>query len=523
MTQALAGAGIACLVVAAWLRVVLVTPARDRDAPWARITPQALSSQDRLAFSIGALRATDPDLVADRPLTAPQKRFLILLLGALLIVLVAAPKPTLIALIVVVNLIYIAALALRVRLFALGLNKRGLIEIGDDHARSYPPERLPRYTVLVPAYHETDVFARLVVNLRALDYPADRLEILLLLEADDHETIRAAQEAVGLESDVTILTVPAAQPRTKPKALNYGITVATGDLLTIYDAEDRPDPLQLRKAAIALSTAPTDVACVQAKLAFFNPGQNLLTRWFTIEYRIWFNELLPGLSQLDAPIPLGGTSNHFRRAALLELGAWDPFNVTEDADLGIRLHRRGYRSAVLDSVTNEEANSDFINWIKQRSRWYKGYAQTLLVHLRHPIQLYREVGFGGFVFMCLFIGGTPLLAVLNPVFWITTALWFIAHPPFIQSVIPAVPFYLGLTSWIIGNFLVIWTWLLSAKDCDDGLVLAALLAPVYWLMMGLAAIKGAMQLVTAPSFWEKTHHGLDTASVSRGSELNAPV
>jgi len=523
MTQAIAAIGVVCLAVGAWLRVVLAAPAPDNSAEWVRWRdePTKMTTKDRLAYSIGALRAAEPDLVADRSFTPAQQRFFIILAGIVLLLLVTATEQTIIGILLLVNIAYISALVLRIRLFFLGLNDRGMIRISDEAARSYPYERLPRYTVLVPAFRETEVFGRLVTNLRALDYPREKLQVLLLLEADDHETIEAATDAVGASTDITIVTVPAAEPRTKPKALNYGLTSATGDLITIYDAEDRPDPLQLRKAAIAMESSPPEMACLQAQLGFFNPRQNLLTRWFTIEYRMWFNDLLPGLAQLDAPIPLGGTSNHFRRSALMDLGAWDPFNVTEDADLGVRLHRKGYRSGVLDSVTYEEANSDFINWIKQRSRWYKGYAQTLLVHLRHPVRLYREIGFSGLLLMCMFVGGTPLLAVMNPLFWATTALWFIAHPSFIRDVIPVVPYFLGLVSWVIGNVIVYWTWLLSARKADEGLVVAAVLAPLYWVMMAAAAIKATIQLATAPSFWEKTHHGLDVAPTAAAAGAHA--
>jgi glycosyltransferase involved in cell wall biosynthesis len=213
---------------------------------------------------------------------------------------------------------------------------------------------------------------------------------------------------MDLQPPFEVVVVPPVGPRTKPKALNYALLDSTGDIVCIYDAEDRPDPLQLKKVAATFRQLGPEYACVQAELAYFNADENLITRWFAVEYRAWFTQFLPQLSRVEAPIPLGGTSNHFRRELLVQLGAWDPYNVTEDADLGIRLHRQGYRVAVLDSVTYEEANTDFVNWIKQRSRWYKGYAQTYLVHMRHPIRLLRDVGLAGFVRFNLFVGGTPV-------------------------------------------------------------------------------------------------------------------
>jgi glycosyltransferase XagB len=279
--------------------------------------------------------------------------------------------------------------------------------------------------------------------------------------------------------------------------------------------------LQLRKAAIALMASPPEVACVQARLGFFNPQQNLLTKWFTLDYRMWFGELLPGLVQLQAPIPLGGTSNHFRKEVLLEVGAWDAFNVTEDADLGLRLYRLGYRTGVVDSMTLEEANSDFVNWIKQRSRWYKGYAQTLLVHLRDPRAFRRDVGLRGMLLACLFIGGTPLLAVMNSFFWTCVIVWFIFQPHFFMEVLPTLTYFLGMISWIAGNALMLYMWLIGARRSEDKLALAAVLSPLYWLMMAAAATKAALQLVTAPSYWEKTQHGLDAPAPSQSTQTAA--
>jgi cellulose synthase/poly-beta-1,6-N-acetylglucosamine synthase-like glycosyltransferase len=256
--------------------------------------------------------------------------------------------------------------------------------------------------------------------------------VLIVVEADDEETIDAARQA-NAGSHVRLVEVPVSIPRTKPKALNYALLEATGDLICVFDAEDRPEPLQLRRAAAALAEGDGRMACLQARLNYFNADQNAITRWFTLEYTTWFDQFLPGLVHMRAPIPLGGTSNHFRRQVLVDVGGWDPFNVTEDADLGLRLYRNGYSVGVLDSVTLEEANSDFVNWVKQRSRWYKGYLQTWLLHMRHPVQLFRALGFRGFVIFNLFVGGTPMLALLNPIFWSLGIRWFAVEPAFIAA------------------------------------------------------------------------------------------
>ena len=238
------------------------------------------------------------------------------------------------------------------------------------------------------------------------------------------------------------MVVPDSQPKTKPKACNYGLQLATGAFCVIFDAEDRPDPDQLKKAVIAFSQVANNVVCVQAKLNHFNQDQNMLTAWFANEYSMHFELILPAMGAAESPIPLGGTSNHFITSKLRELGAWDPFNVTEDADLGIRLHREGYRTAMIDSTTLEEANSQVPNWIRQRSRWNKGYIQTWLVHMRHPFALLSQTGFRGFMSFNLTMGSAFVL-LLNPIFWGLTTLYVLTQAGFIQQLFPGIVFYVA--------------------------------------------------------------------------------
>jgi len=270
-----------------------------------------------------------------------------------------------------------------------------------------------------------------------------------------------------------------------------------------------PDPDQLKKVVVGFRKAGPEVVCLQAKLNYYNSGQNVLTNWFTSEYSMWFDLFLPGLDASGAPVPLGGTSNHFAAQHLREVGAWDPYNVTEDADLGIRLFRRGWRAAVIDSTTLEEANSQVYNWIRQRSRWVKGYIQTYLVHMRHPLQLWRALGPKAFFSFTMVVGGTPFGFLVNPIFWSLTALWFLAHAGFIRSLYPAPVFYLGMASLLVGNIAFI---LLNVAGCLRrgyyGMVKYALVSPLYWALMSVAAWKGFLQLFTNPFYWEKTVHGL---------------
>ncbi len=460
----------------------------------------------RLAEAVDGLRLRSPEMSAARTLDDRQ-RTIAAASGALLVAgLLFRPRLTGVVLVSLATLVYAASLAYRVSLFRRGLARPGVVSVSDEDARAVADDELPLYSILIPAYREPEVIAEVIAAIDAIEYPKNRLDVKILLEEDDDETIRVAS-AARRGPHIQIVLVPAAEPRTKPKALNYGLAAAIGEYVTIYDAEDRPDPLQLRRAVVAFRRVGGSVACLQAKLSYHNANQNVITRWFTAEYDSWFSQLLPGIG--DGPIPLGGTSNHFRRAVLVRAGAWDPYNVTEDADLGIRLYRSGWTAAVLDSTTLEEANSDFVNWVKQRSRWYKGYLQTWLVHMRRPVLLRRQLGARGFTGFNLFIGGTPLLALSNPLFWALTILWFVGKPQVIQSLFPAPLYYLGLLCWALGNFAVLYMNVIAARAAGKPeLLLSALASCVYWVMMSIAAVKAVVQLLNVPSFWEKTTHGL---------------
>jgi cellulose synthase/poly-beta-1,6-N-acetylglucosamine synthase-like glycosyltransferase len=486
----------------------------------------ATMTVDQLEESTDGLRLRAPELSASRVITWAQAAGLGLSLVGTVAAFVVAPLHFAGALVALATAIYAVTLSYRAFLYWRAATGTNVVHVADDEARRIPDHQLPTYCVLVAAYHEAAVIPDLFAALALLDYPWSRMEVKLLLEGDDFETQAVA---FALKPDyVDLVIVPAARPRTKPKALNYGLLMTDADLVVIFDVEDRPDPLQLRRAAYALARLGPDVACLQAQLAFRNVDQNILTRWFSLEYRLWFTQFLPGLVGARAPIPLGGTSNHFRRQLLIDIGAWDPYNVTEDADLGVRLYRGGYHTLVLDSITSEEANSDFINWMKQRSRWLKGYLQTWAVHMRHPRELWRQLGARGFVQFNLFVGGTPLLALMNPIFWTMTLTWLIVRPAFVRPLFSGPVYYLSLMTWLVGNFALVYMHLLAAEEMDrPRLRRAALLTPFYWLMMSVAAVKALVQFATTPFHWEKTTHGLDRqgiegASVFASSAMSLP-
>jgi cellulose synthase/poly-beta-1,6-N-acetylglucosamine synthase-like glycosyltransferase len=382
---------------------------------------------------------------------------------------------------------------------------------GDDEssATRIPDRELPIYSVLVPLYREAHMLPSLVAALRKLDYPAAKLDIKLILEAVDRKTAAAAY-SLNLPGNFEIVVVPDLRPRTKPKALNYALPLARGEYAVIYDAEDRPEPGQLRQALHAFAEGPPNLAAVQARLNLYNGSENWLTRQFTIEYCALFDGLLPALDRLALPIPLGGTSNHFRASALRWLMAWDAFNVTEDADLGIRLARNGYRCRVLRSTTYEEAPARLMCWLKQRTRWLKGYIQTWLVHMRQPHLLWQELGPRGFLAFQIVVGGTILSALVHPWFYLLASFelglgQLMAKP---QSVF-------GWPFWLIAWFDLSAGYLASMalgllavrRRGYRSLLWHIPLMPLYWLLISAAAYRALWQFLTARFEWEKTEHG----------------
>jgi cellulose synthase/poly-beta-1,6-N-acetylglucosamine synthase-like glycosyltransferase len=321
-----------------------------------------------------------------------------------------------------------------------------------------------------------------------------------------------------------MIVTPPLAPRTKPKACNYGMHLARGELIVIYDAEDQPEPDQLKKAAAAFRGADEKLACVQARLNYYNAGDNWLTRMFTLEYSLWFDWLLPALQKMGAPIPLGGTSNFFRTQTLIDIGGWDPYNVTEDADLGLRISRLGYRVEILDSTTFEEANCRTGNWIRQRSRWMKGYLQTWLVHMRRPDRIVATTGWRGFWAVQLFIAGNLFSALINPLMWAVFLIWLVLTPALIAELFPPPLLQLNVLALVAGNFFFILMMVFAPlKRGWRNLTFYGLTAPAYWLLTSLAAYKALWQAVTRPHYWEKTDHVISEAARRKRNDALAAL
>jgi cellulose synthase/poly-beta-1,6-N-acetylglucosamine synthase-like glycosyltransferase len=264
---------------------------------------------------------------------------------------------------------------------------------------------------------------------------------------------------------------------------------------------------QLKKAVLALKELVSR-PFVSGQIKLYNPKQNLLTRIFTAEYSLWFDLVLTGLHSIGAPIPLGGTSNHFPTAKLRELDGWDAFNVTEDCDLGMRLVKRNYRTAVIDSVTYEEANSGLMNWLLQRTRWIKGYIQTYFVHMRalKDFKASHKITFQ------LVVGGKILSMIINPLMWAVTISYFVFRATFgvwVEQFYPGAVLYMAVFSLIFGNFLYMYYYMIGcAKREYDDLIKYVIFVPFYWLGMSIAAWRAMVEMVTNPHYWSKTKHGL---------------
>lgn len=547
-----------------------------------------------------------PDESAFRVLYPWQRLFIICLLAIFTILFIVNYPASFILLFSIINAIYFCVNPVKFYISFLGfLRTRRELRVSEDDLRSVDERTLPTYTILIPLYKEAKMLPNIIRNIGRMDYPKDKLDVKILIEERDRETLEEAKrlgllgeegqtkivlpftsakrlggiafarpapsakvvdgnaavlgEVVDFISsdwlpepiliardgsgrqieipygfvrslgDVVLLRegadrllelnrellrifdliiVPEADITTKPRACNYGLLRAIGEYCVIFDAEDDPEPDQLKKAAIIFQRTGADLVCLQSHLNFYNPRENLLTRFFSLEYSFWFDHYLEGLDRVGAPIPLGGTSNHFRTKKLKELGGWDPYNMTEDADLGVRIARRGLRTAMLNSYTFEEANSKLWNWIRQRSRWNKGYIQTYLVHMRHPRLLIRELGWKRFLLFQLTFGGNIFLPLVNPILWTVTILEFLS--PGIFKFLFFYPIvYICMFNLFVGNLVYILLHLgpvIIRRNYTS--IPLALAIPIYWVLISVGAWRGTIQLITRPFYWEKTDHGL---------------
>jgi glycosyltransferase XagB len=476
--------------------------------------------QERLDHAVGQLYRQHPAASAAGPIWIRQVVAAAIAVGLLIGGFSVLPGATIAALSGIVAIPFLCTTLLR--FVALG----EVIATPARRQRGQPlpltrfaQDALPVYSVLVPMLREAKVLPGLVKSLHALFYPKAKLDILVILEASDLET-QAAVLALRLPGNFRTVIVPDGAPRTKPKALNYALQFARGEYIVVYDAEDRPERDQLLRALETFRRHSPRVGCVQAQLNIYNPRASWFTRQFTIEYSALFDAMLPALARLGLPVPLGGTSNHFRGDTLRSCGGWDPFNVTEDADLGFRLARRGWRTAVVASTTWEEAPASLGPWIRQRTRWLKGWMQTYLVHTRQLWRLNAELGLRGALGFHALMGALLFSALVHPLFYMLLAYHFLAGELLTPSdtmtgavfwAIACINLGAGYLTSILVGALSVWRrgrWYLA---------LSALFMPLTWLLMSAAAYRALYQLIRDPYLWEKTEHGVGQPRMSRPS------
>lgn len=355
---------------------------------------------------------------------------------------------------------------------------------------------LPVYTILLPAFKESAVVEQLIGSIEKLDYPKSKLDVKLLVESDDREMIAAIGMHV-LPEYFEVIKIPHSLLKTKPKSCNYGMNFARGEYIVMYDADDKPDPLQLKKALTEFNKGGDKLACVQARLNYYNNDYNFLTRFFSLECTTWFKCLLPGLQKMNMPIPLGGSSNHFSAKILRKALLWDAYNVTEDADLGLRLAQMGYQVKMLESDTLEESPITIFAWIKQRVRWIKGYMQTYIVHLKNIKLLYKQTGFKGVLLLNLFVGATTFMFFITP--FLLLSFLFI-------GVMTQLFLFYFITAYTIN--LIFSMIIIKQQKMPLFFYIISIFFPVYTLLHSVAAIIALFELIIYPQQWNKTEHGL---------------
>ncbi len=386
-----------------------------------------------------------------------------------------------------------------------------IINISRKEVQAITDDELPLYTILIPLYREERVIRQILKAMTAIDYPTDKLDIIITLEEYDHPTIEAIHKE-NPPAHFKTLILPNVNPKTKPKALNVALNEAKGEYLVVYDAEIIPDPDQLKKAYCAFRAHP-EIAVLQPMLDHYNTNQSLLTRLFNAEFSFYYDLFLPGLQKLGYPIPLSGHSTHFRTGVLRRIGGWDPYNVTEDCDVGMRISRQGYRTAILQSISREEATADAGAWILQRTRWMKGFIQTSVVHVRHPFRFAREIGgWENFVAFFMTVPGTVLVNVFNLFYWILLVTWMFTHARWIQTLFPGPILYFSVFTFVVGNFIFTYLNLIGVHQRGRySLVKYCLLSPLYWILLAIATVRASVQFATHPHHWEKTKHGTHLA------------
>jgi cellulose synthase/poly-beta-1,6-N-acetylglucosamine synthase-like glycosyltransferase len=473
------------------------------DIAWAL---QKRFSKEYTHSSSEGLFETQPELSSKKIMVGLVPKILFLLICIFLIYIIINPN-LLYILLFLVNIVFFLSIISKLLFFVTGVIETKITK--QQNKLDIEDSQLPIYSILVPLFKEKkQTISSLINALTNLDYPKEKLDIKLVCEDIDLETIQTIK-SLKPPANFQIIKVPDTYPRTKPKACNYALNFCKGEFITIYDAEDRPEASQLKKVLSVFyqnqNSGYSNLVCVQARLNFYNRNENILTKLFAIEYASLFDYILKGLKKLNIPIPLGGTSNHFRVNVLKSLYAWDPYNVTEDADVGIRLALAGMKTELVDSITLEEAPLNINSWINQRSRWIKGYFQTFFVHIKQTKRLYKNHGLASLFGFIMFVGvpGFIYLATI-PVIILTTIDYLFSSS---QMSLYLIQFcFLNLVLTLFSNFFISF-YIIISRNCFKMLD-AAIIFPIYWMLHCIASYQSLYQLIKKPHHWNKTEHGV---------------
>ncbi|MEO9540680.1 MAG: glycosyltransferase family 2 protein [Lentilitoribacter sp.] len=476
----------------------IASSAMIREAVW------QVNEKERVEAVVRELHDTKPNMSAKALLTNWQCFFLGILIFGTCLLIYFQPNNIILILHASFSLFYLS--------FNLLKLSAGFFFYAEADPDKLPtrPELLPKYTILIALYKEEQVAQQLIKAMSRLKWPKSKLDIKLICEDEDISTITALID-VNPGPQFEIIRVPYLRPKTKPKALQYAMVAAKGEFVAVYDAEDRPHPDQLLEAYREFERHGEYLACLQAPLVMTNADRGWLPGLFSLEYSSLFRRLIPLLSHFGLPIPLGGTSNHFRKSALLEVGGWDPCNVTEDVDLGIRLYKQGYYTGLLKRPTLETAPTKINVWIKQRTRWLKGWMQTWLVFMRHPLQQLANGGIFSFIIMQILIGGLLIASLAHPfvIFFIALTINEILSNTFFEaSILEICLFYLDIFNIVAGYLIFVRVGMSSLISAQKKMIKKHWLffTPLYWLLMSVAGWRALSQLPLRSQFWEKTPH-----------------
>lgn len=291
---------------------------------------------------------------------------------------------------------------------------------GNAKSRDYliADEDLPHYTVVVVAPDHPSSLEAAIEPVRRIDYPADKLDVYLAVPAGHADTI--ATDGLDATSRVQIVELQTPHSYAGVCSQVMALSTARGDYMTVYDSSDIPDRLQLRRAASAFATEPTNVAALQARLQCKNPQRRLLDRWQTARYNRWFDRVA-AMIRNDCPVPLSESSHHIRTSLLREIDGWDCTQPCAHLELAIRFARNGYRIGVLASTTEKTAVENAAAWVKQAGRRNWDALRQFARHAGEPIRLYRDLGVKSVFRMINATFGKPITGAGATALWALTA------------------------------------------------------------------------------------------------------